>query len=299
MDKPDKLYKYCDQNGLNILKTNEIKVSPFFDFNDPFEMKPRFDPDDINERIEPHLKRIDQYIKENITDYPENKEYIPRFYSDKIEELKSKRMQTITPDCEKAFEGFANQGMRVLCLSTVSDNLLMWAHYAKHHKGFVIEFDGTHNFFREKIRQNKPSFRFSRSVSYTKSDNNKRPICRISESEIKKNFEDCITNLFFIKSYHWEHEQEWRMIFPSNDKNIREGMTHDKKKYFLLKLPSDSIRAVIIGCRAWETENEQEPFADKLIKIIKERPQYSHIEIKKAVLDESEYKLNIVNWPNE
>ena len=290
MDKPGKLYKYCDQGGLNILETNEIKVSPFFEFNDPFEMKPHFASEDIKQRAEQHLKKT-------FPGYSENMKYVPRSSFQVIGEIQSKKMQILTSGCEKSFEKIENQNKRVLCLSTVPNNLLMWAHYALFHKGFVIEFDGTHNFFREKIRKNKQYFRFSRPVSYTGQDNNKRPICRVSESEIKKNFEKCITNLFFIKSHDWKHEQEWRMIFPSTDKYIREEVLQDNNKRFLLKLPPDCISGVILGCRAWEKENEQESFAEKLIKTIRKKPQYaSNFRIQKAVLDESEYKLNIVDY---
>lgn len=35
-----------------------------------------------------------------------------------------------------------------LSLSEKADDLLMWAHYAKHHEGFVIGFDGKHPMFK-------------------------------------------------------------------------------------------------------------------------------------------------------
>ena len=57
MNKPNKLYKYCDQNGLNILENNEIKVSQFFDFNDPFEMNPVFLKEELRKYPDKQIKK--------------------------------------------------------------------------------------------------------------------------------------------------------------------------------------------------------------------------------------------------
>lgn len=44
----------------------------------------------------------------------------------------------------------------ILCLAEAPDNLLMWAHYADCHRGFVVQFDDTHPFF-----QSNPDVPFS------------------------------------------------------------------------------------------------------------------------------------------
>src|SRR6266446_6038890 len=42
MDEPPPiLYKYCDLRGLDILENRRVKVTPFNEFNDPFELAPR------------------------------------------------------------------------------------------------------------------------------------------------------------------------------------------------------------------------------------------------------------------
>jgi hypothetical protein len=42
---PNRLYKYCDVRGIDILKSHRLKVTPFDEFNDPFEIAPRMRPD--------------------------------------------------------------------------------------------------------------------------------------------------------------------------------------------------------------------------------------------------------------
>ena len=42
---PKVLYKYCDARGIDILLHGRLKVTPFNEFNDPFELAPRMRPD--------------------------------------------------------------------------------------------------------------------------------------------------------------------------------------------------------------------------------------------------------------
>ncbi len=37
----------------------------------------------------------------------------------------------------------------LLCLSEISDDILMWSHYTRNHTGLVVGFQGSHSFFAE------------------------------------------------------------------------------------------------------------------------------------------------------
>ncbi len=286
MNKPNKLYKYCDQGGLNILETNAIKVSQFFDFNDPFEMNPVFLKEELHKFPDKQIKKEKKRLKR--IRYP--KEVRGTFAPSKI--LKIKKF--VIRGLKYNFIHTANNNLRILCLSLEPDNLLMWAHYAAQHKGIVIEFNGNHTFFQERINQYPYPNRFSRLVGYSK----ERHPLSITDLKNKNNVdnEKVIQNTFFIKSSDWSYEKEWRMIFLSEDNDIKEGIIN-KKRCSLLKLPPNCIRSVILGYKAWETIDRQEPLAKKVIHIIQERQkkyQFPPIEIKRAILDESKYKLKIV-----
>jgi hypothetical protein len=57
------LYKYCDENGVDLLKNMRIKVSNLIDVNDPFEFLPQF-LEDIKE-LDPILELLYEHQKEN------------------------------------------------------------------------------------------------------------------------------------------------------------------------------------------------------------------------------------------
>ena len=47
----------------------------------------------------------------------------------------------------RGLAAFINRAQGVLSLSRTNDSLLMWAHYADSHRGFVLGLDETHPFF--------------------------------------------------------------------------------------------------------------------------------------------------------
>ena len=71
----------------------------------------------------------------------------------------------------------------------------MWAHYADHHRGTVIEFDENHEFFNRRVGP-EDDFRHFRKVSYTET----RPTIFLSDSTA--------VEFFYFKSKEWEYEQE-------------------------------------------------------------------------------------------
>ena len=58
---------------------------------------------------------------------------------------------------------------------------------------------------------------------------------------------------------------------------------------YLYPIPIDCIKGIIVGCRT-EVENLQ------LLKdLLKSDVKFSHIVLKKAVIDEEQYKLNVID----
>ena len=48
----------------------------------------------------------------------------------------------------RGFIDMISQTLGVICLSTISDDILMWGHYTKSHTGMVIGFAREHDFWR-------------------------------------------------------------------------------------------------------------------------------------------------------
>lgn len=84
----------------------------------------------------------------------------------------------------------------VSCFAEKPDNLLMWSHYAGHHKGFCLEFGTDHEPF-QKIRQ----------VKYSE----QMPAFDLVPMLCNDDFEQ-VLDLFCTKAIDWRYEREWRVI---------------------------------------------------------------------------------------
>lgn len=58
-----KLCKYCDENGVDIIKNKRLKIASIDDFNDPFEF--RFAYEGTNKELEEAFKNVHEYQKHN------------------------------------------------------------------------------------------------------------------------------------------------------------------------------------------------------------------------------------------
>jgi hypothetical protein len=164
------------------------------------------------------------------------------------------------------------QQVGIFCLTENPDSLLMWAHYADSHRGFVIEFDGESPFFNQAPRS--PSdMRCLHQITYSKT----RPSIILSEV--------ADFTPFFTKSNEWDYEMEWRMMLPTSEASTIIKLPHDTIHLFIV--PKTSIISIIFGSRA----------SDSMIKeiksIIASDNEFSHVKFKYARIDELHFKLNI------
>ena len=88
-----------------------------------------------------------------------------------------------------------NSLIGILCLSRVSDSLLMWSHYADQYAGAVVEFDGSHEFFDGQIDVEYRPLRPMRDVGVYVSQPEPIPVAELC-----------------AKSEQWKYEQEVRVI---------------------------------------------------------------------------------------
>jgi hypothetical protein len=146
----------------------------------------------------------------------------------------------------------------ILCLSeqiASPDNLTMWAHYARAHSGFAIQFDTKHEFFKN---------RFIRRVDYSK----ERPVFTREKSSLET------IQTVLVKSEEWRPEAEWQMFRSLVELESRE--LPDGKGHFG-PLPSKCISAVFLGCKMSESDE------GKLLETVKS-PGREHIKAFKARL---------------
>lgn len=250
------LYKYCPPERIDILTSGTVMLSRPEAFNDPFELKP-------------HYGTLEQWVLPISADAsPEIRERI-RAEQARIDS------QLLTPyNVDKIIEA-RTRSIVILSLCENRDSLLMWAHYARNHTGFLIGFDS-----EQTILANESPHRLLTPVTY-----------RVGRPS-KPTFEE-LTNeeLLHTKGKEWEYEKEWRIIdssFSADGDPSREAPL-----CWPFHFRPQAVAEVIVGCRA------SEDFSARLLGIL-DKPPFDHVQQKRAFRHRTEYKLRIgTTWEKE
>lgn len=189
---PEKLYRYGSFKSPEyleeILLEDKIYCSSPFDFNDPFDCRPRVIVGNTTKEIKESKKTIESILKKRTTlDRKSRREEASRL----IKEIPKRGNLT-----EEYKQLLGTSG--VYCMSKKHNNLLMWSHYGDKHRGYCLEFS-TENEFFSKI---KP-------VAYE----TKYPVVKIFS--VDKNIWG--NQSFLTKSKDWEYEKEWRLTSKNPD----------------------------------------------------------------------------------
>ena len=199
----------------------------------------------------------------------------------------------------------------IVSFSETNDNLLMWSHYADNHRGIVVAFDTSHDFFKKDGSKSRELGR----VHYRKDRMKALP------QRFKNGFHmSDSTRIYFEKSDEWIYEKEHRLISdlyavdatlctPAYyDKRLRhkhpgyepkavshklvsisdiENSCHDAAEpsvLCMLKVPPDCILSVTCGSNMPKAQRQE-------IRQHAQRLGYSYYE---AVPDSDEYRLNLI-----
>ena len=134
----------------------------------------------------------------------------------------------------------------ILCLTRNKLNLLMWAHYAKEHKGAVIGID-TELAELNCLEKNLVTAAEG-SVIYTSlrpsSTNHNLPYAIRDMSLVLRE------KLFLHKSIHWAYEEEVRIVreFSGYRHDIYDAAAEDIR-YEDFKIPTSAIKEIIFGSK--------------------------------------------------
>jgi hypothetical protein len=269
------LYKYVPFVRKDILETRLLRFTQPGCFNDPFEMHPSFD---LMSKAD--IAKLPVAPGQDGHPGPETR-LLTR-------ESLAAMLNTLMPGIQRTIEATVkgqgawsldnnliarsvyDEKYGILSLAGSPTSLLMWAHYADSHRGFVIQFDDTHGFFHPP--DGTPQQFQLRKVEYS-SD---RPVLSYSTIDSPE--------VFFRKSADWSHEAEWRFIKP-----LSEAFRVIQQRPFpvhLFQVPDQAISGVILGV-SMPTEHAQD------IMSISEVAGLSHVKIYQATLDKETYRLQI------
>lgn len=140
---------------------------------------------------------------------------------------------------EPRFNESFNGNIGVLCLSEVSDSLLMWGHYTDCHRGFAVGFNSESPFFARR-RGPDDEFGFLRQVQYQL----KRPNVNLSATTA--------VEWFLTKSNVWAYEREWRIMRILSYATKTLGSTSNGYPVCLFEFEPEAVAEIILGLRANE-----------------------------------------------
>jgi hypothetical protein len=191
--KTTKLYKYLEynDNSLKIITEGTIKFSDPTKFNDPFDCQPCYDPS-----IAEHIAKTRSDLMNAAADYRGiSIEHL-------MEENPKQRLANVMESGQYSFEMASSVGICSLTRDPL--NLLMWAHYADDHKGFVVEF----NIPEESIEPlNNPMQLFELLIP--------QKVLYVPEMPIilpTDNIDEQLTKQYLTKGLAWKYESEDRVI---------------------------------------------------------------------------------------
>ncbi len=274
------LYKYLSEDRISILKDGLIRFTQPQAFNDPFEFKPHVTGIGSDAYLEDSFNQSYEAIyREEYENQPdERKARISLDEFSKFAELMRSAVfksfknssTVVAPMLKNIMHEVFENNIGVLSLTEWSDNLLMWAHYANSHQGFVVEFDGAHEFFNRR-RSEHDELQFLRKVEYSKT----RPNFALSELED--------LSVFLAKGDDWSYEQEWRMLLALRDADkIIKSEPYD---IHLFQIPFSAFTSILIGARA------EPEIRSQIVETINQNKALSHVNVVEMCTNDKHFKL--------
>jgi hypothetical protein len=279
---PQSIFKYVGPDRIDIIKNLRIRFTQPSCCNDPFEAQLCVggldDPELMKERVE-NLKLAD-YRRHVVhkhcsggraVSFEKFKQTTERYYESALLDVKANPRAAQERAAESVRKFWDDLG--ILSLTETDNNLLMWSHYTKDHKGMVIELDRRHPFLKP-IEKSQPDgegdIQFGALTPVVYSSD--RPRHRLGESPRPSDF--------FTKSPDWNYEREWRVIRLLSERIEQIGPVH------LFALPPECIKGVVMGCCM-----EQKTRSD-LLNGIAANPALRHVQIAAARMDPDVFHLN-------
>lgn len=219
--------KYLNErSALKFLEDKTLKYTPLNEFNDPFEG---------NLLIcgpTQEIKNLSYPLQTNIDIH--NRSVLIKEYQLKEDIVNN---DTSYLDDEEIFKYLCGQsGVACLCLSKsefgIPNNMLMWAHYSRDHKGIAIAFDTNHYYFKEVDH-----------VHYVKEK------LILDYKLLLDHAESLPVNTFFPKDECWRYENEVRLSKWQSDLISIES-DKDNSVTLLDNIPLDAIKEIFVGCKA-------------------------------------------------
>lgn len=220
MPVPTHFYKYRPIAGSaekyleRTLLANEIRFAFPHEFNDPFDCSVVYGQHEGSEdEVVADFLDLARRVGATASEI-ELRAQAARMLADP---MRDPRSPEACREMERMYAFFLRGRIGVYCASAISDNILMWSHYAQNHEGVCLQFDASIGPFSQ-----------AQKVAYT----HLRPHLGWKDGEDAK-----LDKTLLVKSSHWEYEQEWRIIQPGAGGHV-------------LVLPATALTGIAVGAKA-------------------------------------------------
>jgi hypothetical protein len=253
------VYKYLPPNLVSVLVNSTLRFTQAVALNDPFESSP----------LGTHLNKslVDgqrEWVKQSgIEVTGMGKVEVEAYIIQRAREV----VQSVTEPVRRNFG--------ILSVSLERSELLMWSHYCDSHRGFVIGFEGLHEYFQKGIPDKRGGLR---EVIYSEKRPHLPPFDRFSEYNVAE-------ILLLTKSLHWSYEKELRMLHNIEHADINLGPDQGGHNIYLFKFPPETVKEIILGCQISEDKRQE------LFTVAREK--YPEAKIFQAVMNKTEFKLDL------
>jgi|ERR1017187_3141029 hypothetical protein len=273
------LYKYFPPERRALLDELFVRFTPPGLFNDPFDSFPAFHGFDET-LVKAKVSKVGLDIAFNIAleASSESEGRLKLGLIQPANEILQKQYLSNPAGLNDRFTRLhrnrVNSEIGVLCLCDSAKSVVMWSHYTKEHKGFVVGFESQDGFFSH--RPNDPvDIGVLNRVNYSK----ERPLIDVRTIEEGANLPD----ILFTKNEEWSYEHEWRIIrFLKDADEIRDGNVH------LFRVPTTAIKEVILG------SNADSSLKDSLLKPLKQNPSLSRVKLFTSDLSRKRYEMEVL-----
>jgi Protein of unknown function (DUF2971) len=252
-------YKYMTADVAKlVLQNNSLRWALPTSFNDPFDVQ-------FDLRVEFDRDRVIDRALQNVVDLYMGRRHVPKGnpFADRIRWLQRTAPGLNEADLRNRFQQAMSAGMdnaqkhmparheeiravlaplKLLCLSEVPDNILMWAHYAKDHAGAVMEVSV--------IEKYDSAWGAAKPVRYEKEMPflvDEERLVRVLSGEGTIATPELFEEAVFVKAIDWEYEKEWRLVG---------GWEKEKTEEFIPFYPEE-LTAVYLGCRMSEKDKKE------------------------------------------
>jgi len=266
------LYKYFPPERIDVFETMMVSFTRPKWFNDPFELNPRI----LFEQSKKDKNKAKKSLYDSYTKTDQTISF-EEYQKEADERLKKQTEKYLGPGfclgefvLESQHLGRMNHSVGLFCLTKHPKNLLMWAHYASSHTGFVIELIQDELFW--------DTTGFPLKVRYV----NKRPILDLDSSD------DEYMHTFLAKGKEWSYEDEYRIVGHFDDlKEVPIGNT----SIYMGSIHPESIGRVIMGCKMNDSDKE------KIYEILS-NPKYKKAKLLEARVHTRDFSLAYSDYKN-